>query len=154
MSSLHLEEATIKDIPILINIEQEVTSEKTYSAMVTEEEWLKELRENKVFLIKKEGALVGELAYQIRDDQEIYLSGIVILKQFRRQGIARGVLSDLLNKYPINNFSLVTHPNNHAIFLYQSLGFKILERTENYFGDGEPRLKLYLSREKSKDLLK
>lgn len=38
---------------------------------------------------------------------------------------------------------LVTHPENtKAIRLYESLGFKIAERKENYYGDGEPRVVL------------
>lgn len=36
---------------------------------------------------------------------------------------------------------LVTHPDNAAaIGLYESLGFKITERKENYFGNGTPRV--------------
>ncbi len=147
MINLYLEEATIKDIPTLINIEKEVMLEKTYSAMITEEDWLEEFQKNKVFLIKNNDALAGELCYEIKNNKEIYLSGIVILKEFRGQGIATIVLNNLLDKYPTNNFSLVTHPDNPAVVLYQRLGFKILERRENYFGDGEPRLKLHLSRE-------
>jgi ribosomal protein S18 acetylase RimI-like enzyme len=38
---------------------------------------------------------------------------------------------------------LVTHPeNDHALRLYGSLGFKVEEEISNYFGDGEPRVKL------------
>lgn len=44
---------------------------------------------------------------------------------------------------------LVTHPENEkAIALYKSLGFvQVGEPIENYFDDGEPRIKMILSRE-------
>lgn len=40
---------------------------------------------------------------------------------------------------------LVTHPENkNALRLYASLGFKVESRSENFFGDGGPRLLLAL----------
>jgi len=36
--------------------------------------------------------------------------------------------------------SLVVHPDNLAVKLYESFGFKRESLVENYFGDGEPRL--------------
>ena len=41
----------------------------------------------------------------------------------------------------VKRIDLVTHPDNiKAIALYQSLGFAIESRKENYYGDGEPRI--------------
>ena len=40
---------------------------------------------------------------------------------------------------------LVTHPENKAVKFYESFGFKITERKENYFGDGTPRVKMVLN---------
>ena len=40
-------------------------------------------------------------------------------------------------------FDLVTHPENlPALNLYLSLGFNVESRSENHFGDDEPRLLL------------
>ena len=150
MDNIHLIEATSEDISRLIDIEKDASKEKTYSAILTEEEWLQEFSKNKIFFIKRNKDVVGELCYEIRDNREVYLSGLVVLKQFRGLGIAKNVLRNLLGKYHNYNFSLVTHPENPAVILYQNLGFKASERVENYFGDGEPRLKLQLSREGSK----
>jgi len=41
---------------------------------------------------------------------------------------------------------LVTHPDNPALKLYESLGFTVESRKENYWGDGEPRLVLAIVR--------
>ncbi len=43
----------------------------------------------------------------------------------------------------VKNFkrlSLAVHPDNHAVKLYESLGFVEESLKENYFGDEEPRL--------------
>jgi len=49
---------------------------------------------------------------------------------------------DLLEKFKnTERIDLAAHPDNfRAIKLYQSLGFAIESRKENYYGDGEPRL--------------
>lgn len=97
-----------------------------------------------MYLIYEDGYLVGSTEYQIKSPDHAYLSGIVIHPNFQEQGIARKAALFRLNK--LENFKridLVTHPNNFKIInLYQSLGFKVEKRVENYFGDGEPRLVL------------
>lgn len=150
MPELILIKATHQDIPKLIHLEKDASNEKTYSAMLTEEDWVEEFKKSYVFFIKYGQDIVGELSYEVTGSSGVYISGILVLKEFRGLGIAKKVLTDLLNKYPNYNFSLVTHPDNPAVFLYQNLGFNILERIENYFGDGEPRLKLHITREASK----
>lgn len=144
INEIVLIEATHQDIPQLIHLEYDAVHEKTYSAMTTHEDWQEEFRTSKVFFIKYKQDIVGNLSYEIREPDEIYLSGILILESFRGLGIAKRVLTDLLRNYPNYNFTLVTHPLNTALFLYQNLGFVMLERMENYFGDGEPRVRLYL----------
>jgi len=67
---------------------------------------------------------------------------LVIHPNFQGQGIGREAVLFRLEKLKgVKRVWLVTHPENFKIInLYQSLGFKIEKRLENYFGDGEPRI--------------
>lgn len=60
-----------------------------------------------------------------------------------KAGIGRAVLEQILSEFQyVKRIDLVTHPENPALGLYQSLGFAVEERKENFYGDGEPRLVL------------
>lgn len=143
-----LKSADEQNIPILLGLEKSVSGTKIYSPMLTEDEWKEELLKNKVFLIEKDNTIVGNISYEVRSDDSIYLSGLVVEPRFQRQGVAREALVQLLNKLKgVSRFELVTHPENiPALTLYQSLGFVVMDRRENYYGDGEPRLLLSLEK--------
>lgn len=143
-----LKNANKQDIPVLLELEKSVSGTKIYSPMLTEEEWKEELLKNKVFLIEKDNIIVGNISYENKPDNSIYLSGLVVNPHFQRQGVARSALVQLLNKLKdVSRVELVTHPeNSSALALYQSLGFIVKDRRENYYGDGEPRLLLFLKK--------
>jgi ribosomal protein S18 acetylase RimI-like enzyme len=140
---INLQEATISDIPTLIEIEKSVSG-KTYLAMLNEDEWKKELQTNKVYLIKKDNNAVGDLCYRSKNKDVVYISGLVIIPPFQGKGLAREAMISLMQELKdIDRVELVTHPDNlKAIKLYESLGFVVELRKENYYGDGEPRLVL------------
>lgn len=146
--SVTLYKASIKDIPILLELEKSVSGTNVYSPMLDENEWKEEFNKGEIYLIKKGEAVVGNVSYELRPDDSVYISGLVINPSFQGQGIAREVLVKLLEEFKnIKRIDLVTHPNNHtALNLYQSLGFVIESRYDNYYGDGEPRLRLVLQK--------
>ena len=85
----------------------------------------------------------------MKDENHAYISGLAVAKEFQRQGIAKKAMQMILEKVKdIKLVDLLTHPENKkAIGLYESLGFKkIGEPMENYFGDGEPRIKMVLEK--------
>lgn len=143
-----LKKAEPEDIPILLGIEKSVAGTNIYSPMLGADEWEEELQKGKVYLIEKNSVVVGNLSYEQKDNNHVYISGLVISPSFQDQGIAREVLTNLLKEIKdVQRIDLVTHPDNYrALKLYQSLGFVIESRKENYYGDGEPRLILVLSR--------
>lgn len=142
--------ATPEDIPVLLEIEESVSGVSTYSPMLDADEWVEEIQKENVYLIKKDGIVVGNISYERSGDSHVYISGLVISPAFQGQGIARESLKKLLNDLGgIQKIDLVTHPENHkALELYQSLGFVIESRKEDYYGDGEPRLVLSLENTK------
>ncbi len=141
---IELVEATIADVGVLIETEKSVAGTRTYSPMLEEEEWSEELTKSKVFLIKKDGAVVGNVSYEREGDERVYISGLVVKPKFQGKGVAKEVLKKLLDQFEsVKKIDLVTHPENErALELYRSLGFVVSSVEENYFGDGEPRLKL------------
>lgn len=145
---IHLRRAAISDIPTLLILEESVAGTKIYSPMLKEEEWIKELGKGVVYIIEKDGEAVGNISYERINKDNVYISGLAIHPKFQGQGIAHEAVVHILKELKdIKMIDLVTHPDNiKALKLYQSLGFTIESRKENYFGDGEPRLVLVLQK--------
>ena len=145
---IEFQRVTIKDAQTLLDIEKTATSLKTYSAYLTGEEIRNYINNDIVYLIKKNGEIVGSISYEIKDKNHAYLSGLIIKPEFQRQRLAKQALKKLLNK--LKNFKiidLVVHPDNvFALKPYKSFGFIVKNRKENYYDDGEPRLIMVLKK--------
>ncbi|MEK7100649.1 MAG: GNAT family N-acetyltransferase [Patescibacteria group bacterium] len=145
--SASLERATEADIDALIEIEKSIGGVRTYSPMLEEEEWKQELQGNSVFLLKNGEDIVGSISYEEKSPNHLYISGIVVRPEFQGKGIAKAALQRVLDEHQdAKRIDLVTHPENPALQLYESLGFKVESRHENYWGEGEPRLVLVMER--------
>lgn len=143
MTSILLQKATLKDLKEIADLEKRAAS-KTYSAIISESELRAYIKNESVFLIKRNNVVIGSVAYKMVKRNIAHLGGLIISHKFRGRGIARQAMSIILKKvsrYP--RIELSVHPhNNPAIGLYLSLGFVIESWKDNYFGDGEPRLML------------
>lgn len=141
-----LRRATIEDISNLIEIEKSVSGDKTYSALLEESEWKEEMEKGVVYIIEDFGSVAGNISYERKSDNHFYISGLAIRPEFQGRGIAREALLRVLEElYDARRIDLVTHPDNvKALSLYQSLGFLVEQKIDNYFGDGEPRIVLAL----------
>jgi ribosomal protein S18 acetylase RimI-like enzyme len=144
ISAVNLREGRVNDIETFLMLEQKVSGIKTYSPLLTREEVVHEFETNKIFFIEKDGTTVGSISYEQKSLTLAYISGLVVDPEHQGRGIARAALTQLLDRIgDISQIELVTHPENKAaMHIYESLGFKITQRKENYFGDGEPRLVL------------
>ena len=127
------ERATAKDVGTFLALECKAAEVKTWGPLSNADGAAREIRENTLWLIKKEG-----------EDGSVYISNVAVDPVFRRRGIARLAMKRILDtNKSARRIDLVTHPENErALNLYLSLGFKIESRDENRFGDGEPRLVL------------
>lgn len=142
-----LKRASEADIDVLIEIENSVIPTPAYSPMTSEKAWKRELSENDVFLILAQNVAVGSIAYALKTHESLHINGIIVRPEYQGKGIATKVIQDVLVNYPeATHVDLVTHPDNQALKLYENLGFKVTERIEDYFGDGEPRLVLVRTR--------
>lgn len=142
-----LQPATEADIEILLELERSVSGSKTYSPMLDEKEWMEEVKHSSIFLIRSGGEIAGSVSYEVEGAERVHISGVVIKPEFQGRGIAKEALKQVLNQYAsVRRIDLETHPDNPALKLYESLGFKVESRVEDYWGDGEPRLILALER--------
>ncbi|MFZ3032324.1 MAG: N-acetyltransferase [Candidatus Moraniibacteriota bacterium] len=150
-----MERATLDDVENFLTLEQKVSDQRTYSAMAERTDAEKEIETNVVYLIKKDEAVVGSIAYQIKSEVHAYLSGLVIDPEYQGIGLGREALKRVLEELePMERIDLVTHPENTpALELYLSLGFEVESKKENYYGDGEPRLVLVKTRDSGKPVV-
>ena len=146
---ISLKRATVDDIDIILEVEKGLIGTKIYSGLTGSEDAIQEMADNIYFLIKENDKIVGDMSYKMEDKNHAYISGLAVAKEFQRKGIAKKAMQILLEQLKgVKLIDLVTHPENiGAVELYKSLGFKqIGEPMENYFDDGEPRIKMVLEK--------
>lgn len=144
--NLNYRKASIDDIPLLIDLEKKVQGVRTYSGTFKVNEWIEELNIGVVYIIEKDGVPVGDIMFEMKSAEHAYVDKILVVPEFQGQGIARHAMKYVLSEIGnIQRIDLVAHPENiQALSLYESFGFKVESRKENYFGDGEPRLVMFL----------
>lgn len=150
MEKIELQRATLEDVDDILAVEKSLEGAKTYSALTNKEEIAEEITNNFMYLIKRNGKTVGDISYEMKSENHAHMSGLAVMPQFQGKGIAREAVKIILEKLKeVKLIDLVTHPENKkAIALYESLGFKkVGEPQENYFGDGEPRIRMVLKKD-------
>jgi ribosomal protein S18 acetylase RimI-like enzyme len=71
------------------------------------------------------------------------IQAAVVIPEYQRKGIGKLLMQTVLKKTAGKPLRLVTHPKNTgAIIFYLKNGFEIDGWGDNYYGDGQPRLKL------------
>ncbi|MDP3883229.1 MAG: GNAT family N-acetyltransferase [Candidatus Staskawiczbacteria bacterium] len=146
---ISLRGATEDDIDSILEVEKDLVGTKIYSGLADAKDAKQEMEENIYYLIEKDGKVVGDTSYQMKNKDYAYISGLAVAKEFQGQGIAKQAMITLLEKLKnIKLVDLVTHPENEkAIKLYESLGFKKTgEQIEDFYGDGEPRIRMVLQK--------
>jgi ribosomal protein S18 acetylase RimI-like enzyme len=143
--NIKLKRATMEDIPSILEVEKCLAGTKIYSALTDKDEVIKEVENSTFYLIEKGSEVVGDTSYKIKGKNHAYISGLGIIPKFQGQGIARQTMKMILEELKnVKIIDLVTHPENEkAISLYKSFGFEQTgEPMENYFDDGEPRIRM------------
>ncbi len=146
---INLRRAKVEDVDDILKVEKSVDGIKVYSALTDRNEAVEDIKNNFVYLMEKNGKIVGNISYDLKSKTHAYLDGLAVMPQFQRRGIARAAVKKVLDILKgVKLIDLVTHPENKkSIGLYTSLGFKkIGKQKENYFGDGQPRIRMVLKR--------
>ncbi|CAH1558496.1 GNAT family N-acetyltransferase [Vibrio rotiferianus] len=102
-----------------------------------------------LLIAKEEDQITGYVLMATSDEQNTHwILSLAVDSQHRGKGIARSLVENAIAKASSGSIvKLTVDPNNAPAYkLYTSLGFKVLEKEEDYFGDGEPRLVMALAR--------
>ncbi len=117
--------------------------------MTRESEALEQIRLSENYFILANDEIIGSVSYRIHPGNVAEIDGLLVRPDAEGKGYAKAAMRQILGMLGgTGKVYLMTHPDNpRSIYLYESLGFSVEDRIENYFGDGEPRLRLALKRE-------
>jgi len=90
-----------------------------------------------VTLIKTVNGVPAGFATGTRLEEESELYRIAVLTKYRKQGLAKELLTRFLEKCGNDVFLEVRSKNTAAIKLYESAGFTVAGRRKNYYGDDD-----------------
>jgi len=140
MPELWLKRATSADWQAIAEIEQQV-DHKLFFSFEREAEIADYIKNSAVYFIVNDSGTVGTISYTIKPDETVYLDSLVILPQYRHQGIATAAMNIIMHEIGVKKCLLAVHPENRvAIKLYLNFGFAITAWKDNYFDDSQPRL--------------
>ncbi len=143
---IELKRATtsIEDLNVYTTLEKSSAGNYKYSNITDTEEARVEIERTNTFFIVYDKKIVGNISYEKKGPGHIYLSGFIILPEYRGKGVGKEAMKQLLEIPEVSScklVDLVTHPHNsNAIGLYFSFGFKIVGWKDNFFGDNQPRI--------------
>jgi [ribosomal protein S18]-alanine N-acetyltransferase len=151
VNELH-EQYRIKDIQIddisrlheaeKICFPEEAWSEKDFLEII-------EYPFSKGFIVEdKTSSLIGYMLVAESDNQAELLN-IATLPKYRKLGLGRTLIGTWINDLSKRGFRevfLEVRASNHsAIKLYESIGFKTIDKRKNYYSDGEDALTMFLA---------
>jgi ribosomal-protein-alanine N-acetyltransferase len=109
--------------------------------------FLYELEQNRVarcYVVREDGRLIGYIClWEVAD--EVHITNVAVHPDLRRRGVARSLLSAVLDDARQRKLRLVVlevRPSNaEALGLYESFGFRVVGRRRGYYYDtGEDAL--------------
>jgi [ribosomal protein S18]-alanine N-acetyltransferase len=143
VSSLALDRMRAEDLDEVLAIER-----ASFTMPWSRGAFLYEIQQNRVARCwvgrLPDGQVVGYLClWEVAD--EVHITNVAVRPNARRQGIARSLLSSVLEDGRSRGFKVVVlevRPSNrHALRLYESFGFRVVGRRHGYYYDtGEDAL--------------
>ena len=105
------------------------------------------IRHGRVYIIRKEQSIVGLIQYMLdwNSPEKAYMVGVSVDKEWRGRGVGTELLQESFSRLLHENIKevelTVDSKNMAAVTVYEKkLGFTIIERRENEYGEGENRL--------------
>jgi len=142
VSSLVVDRMRVEDLEQVLSIER-----ASFTMPWSRGAFLYEMQQNRVarcWVMRDDDTVVGYVClWEIAD--EVHVTNIAVHPTRRRQGIARALLSGLIEDGRARKLRLVVlevRPSNHdALALYESFGFRVISRRRGYYYDtGEDAL--------------
>ena len=143
MSSLALDRMRPEDLDEVLAIER-----ASFTMPWSRGAFLYEMQQNRVARCwvarEDDNHVAGYLClWEVAD--EVHITNVAVRPNARRQGIARSLLSSVLDNARARAFKIVVlevrPSNHHALTLYESFGFRVVGRRHGYYYDtGEDAL--------------
>ncbi|WP_457679178.1 ribosomal protein S18-alanine N-acetyltransferase [Thermovibrio sp.] len=135
MQNLKVKEFEGKEVESLVKLEEECFKKPYGKELLMREV---QLPHNITLLAELSGKAVGYLiGWKLGKEWEVHRIGVK--KEFRRKGIGRELLKNLVKKAKSEGaeevFLEVDERNEGALELYLSFGFKVVSKRKNYYGD-------------------
>lgn len=136
--------ATEADLDILLDLEQKIFT-RSFDNQFTRKQFADYLKRCDIRIIYHDEKPIGYYFYKDLNNEEAELVGAGFLPEYQAMGLGQYFLQQIIAKLAYKKrMKLVTHPKNiHAIKLYKKNGFRIVDRLDNYYGDGQPRILMY-----------
>lgn len=127
---------------LLLEIDNKVFNREFDNPSRDDEEEINYLKGSEVYIAYENRAPIGFFAYKVEgNDAEV--KTMAVLPEWQGKGVGREMMRKLFDLTLGKHLKLVTHPkNSQALIFYLKSGFRVCGWTDNYFGDGEPRLSL------------
>ena len=127
------------DLDTVLELEKRIFTDAWSRASFEAE--LKNNRYSRPLILELDGKMVGYAVAWIIFD-ELHIANFAIHPDYRRQGLGKYFLSDILSKFSQAEFAFleVRRSNLPAIRLYESFGFRKIDVRKNYYRDGEDAL--------------
>lgn len=92
---------------------------------------LNHIRDNCIgsIYVNKKNELVCFVAIEEKENNERWIQGLEVSKEYRGHGLSEELLKEAINKYKVDHLS-VNKSNEIAIYLYKKFGFKIYKETD------------------------
>jgi ribosomal protein S18 acetylase RimI-like enzyme len=137
---VRLERASAEDAETIYRMQQGLAS-RTYVPMqrVAIESVIRE--DVACLILAEDGVAAGFVIYK-NGPGHVLLDEFGVTAEFRGRGVGTAALAIMLERVGACRVELMTHPENPAARLYGRAGFCEVGRVENFYGDGEPRMRM------------
>ena len=127
------------DIPVLVGMEKSIFPESPWSAAQFREE-LAGVPKTRRYIVANDGATIVGYAGIALAGEVADIHTLTVIPEFRRQGIATSMLSDLEAWAESKGVEAVMlemrEGNNEAQPLYEKAGYQAISRRDNYYATG------------------
>ncbi|MFT4185831.1 MAG: ribosomal protein S18-alanine N-acetyltransferase [Micrococcaceae bacterium] len=120
-----------RDLKALYNLEQQIFPEDAWSQELFEAEFKQKYTK---YYIAETNEIVGYAGIAMGPDFSDIMT-LSVLPKYRKQGIAKALLTKLLAQTETRTLLEVREDNQAAIKLYQQFGFNIIDVRKRYYPD-------------------
>jgi len=133
----------IKFAQVVFDIVKQSFNRSFDSCPKSVDEVIEYIRDSEVYMLEDKGSYVGYFVLKKEKNNIFELKSIAVPDKYQGKGYGSLLMKKVLDLTKGHGVHFVTHPKNiSGLFLYLKNGFEITGWIDNYYGDGQPRLKL------------